>query len=135
MSYTVTSLNAMPRIVSPHPEGDRTPVRAHLGIEAFGVNVYTGNEVGDPVIGCHDHAEDDDPQHEEVYVVLSGRAIFTLGDQDIDAPAGSFVYIPDLVLMREARAAEPATSILVVGAERGSAFRVSDWDTTPPATV
>lgn len=124
-------IDDLPAIVSPHPEGDRTAIRAHFGIEAFGTNVYTAARAGDPIIGCHDHADDDDPRHEELYVVLSGHATFHLGDEQLDAPAGTFVHVPDLTVSREAISAEPATRILVVGAERGEAFRVSDWDDSP----
>lgn len=127
-SFAYAHIDDIDAIVSPHPEGDRTPIRSHFGIEAFGTNVYTAANVGDPIIGCHDHAEVDDPQHEELYVVLSGRAKFFLGDEKVDAPTGTFVHVPELTVSREAIASEPNTRVLVVGAERGNAFTVSDWD-------
>lgn len=126
--FTTTHIDDIPAIVSPHPEGDRTPVRAHFGIEAFGTNVYSAAQAGDPIIGCHDHADDDDPQHEELYVVLAGRATFFLDDEQFDAPAGTLIHVPSLTVSREAVAAEDGTRVIVVGAERGVAFSVSEWD-------
>lgn len=128
--FAITNLDDITAIVTPHPEGDRTPIRAHLGVEAFGVNAYAGAKVGDPIIGCHDHAEADDPQHEELYIVLRGRATFRLDDDEFDAPAGTMVHVPDLTVVREASAAEDDTRILVVGGERGAAFAISEWDAT-----
>ena len=126
--FQVTHLDSIPAIVSPHPEGDRAPVRAHLGIEAFGVNTYSAAAAGDPIIGCHDHAEADDPQHEEMYLVLRGTARFNLDDEVVDAPAGTVIHVPNLTVVREATAVEPGTTVLVVGGERGAAFAVSEWD-------
>ena len=52
------------------------PVRAHLGLRAFGTNAYTAQRVGDDVVEPHD--EDPDLAHEELYFVARGRATFTL---------------------------------------------------------
>jgi hypothetical protein len=54
------------------------PIPRRLGISAFGTNPYTGNK-GERVIQEH-HERD---RHEEMYVVLSGRATFTLGDEQL----------------------------------------------------
>ena len=64
------------------------PVRRRLGIKAFGANAYTA-ETGDERV-VEEHYERDGA--EELYFVASGRATFTLGDEEIDAPAGTFVY-------------------------------------------
>src|SRR5207244_9975769 len=67
------------------------PIRRRFGITAFGTNAYTGN-AGQRVI--EEHAERDN--HQEMYVVLRGRATFTLEDDEIDAPAGTMVVLrPD----------------------------------------
>src|SRR5438067_6038712 len=52
------------------------PVRHRLGVTAFGVNAWTGREVGDRIINEHDESEPG--SHEELYVVLAGRARFGL---------------------------------------------------------
>ena len=49
------------------------PVRRHFDIQAFGVNAYTAEEAGQRVV--EEHREEDG--HEELYVVVSGRATFT----------------------------------------------------------
>ena len=61
------------------------PVRHHFGITSFGVNAFTGSNVGDRIINEHDEAD----EHEELYVVQQGRARFELEGNEIDAPAGT----------------------------------------------
>src|SRR5919112_4146561 len=68
------------------------PVRHHFGITAFGVNTWTGREVGDRIINEHDEAEPDG--NEELYLVLQGRAVFALDGERVVAPAGTFVFAP-----------------------------------------
>jgi quercetin dioxygenase-like cupin family protein len=98
------------------------PVRRRFGITAFGTNAYTA-KAGQRVI--EEHAEEDN--HQEMYVVLRGRATFTLGDEEIDAPAGTIVYVrPDT--KRGAVAVEDDTAILAVGAKPGVIFEPSLWE-------
>lgn len=59
--YQVAHTGEIPALPSVHPEGDWRPVRHHLGIGAFGANIYRAAKAGEPIIGEHDHAEDDDP--------------------------------------------------------------------------
>jgi quercetin dioxygenase-like cupin family protein len=99
-------------------------VRRRFGIEAFGVNVFAAEAAGDLVI--EDHEERDGP--EELYVVLRGRATFTLGEgEDVDAPAGTLVFVRPGT-RRVARAAEPDTAVLGVGAKPGEVFQPSGWE-------
>jgi len=63
------------------------PVRAHLGIRAFGCNAYSAHRVGDDVI--EPHVESPQFNHEELYFVARGRATFRIDDEEIDAPAGA----------------------------------------------
>ncbi len=101
------------------------PVRRTLDIGAFGINSYIAPAVGDDVV--EDHTEQT-LQHEEVYVVLSGRATFTLDDETLDAPAGTVVFIRDPAVRRYAVAAEPKTSVLAVGGPREEAYEPSPWE-------
>jgi len=101
------------------------PVRRHFGIGAFGVNAYTADEAGQRVV--EEHREEDG--HEELYVVVSGRAMFTLDGDEHDAPAGTLVHCPPGTL-RGAVAAEPGTTVLGIGAKPGEAFRPSGWEWT-----
>ncbi len=101
------------------------PVRRALDIGAFGINSYIAPAVGDEVV--EEHTEQA-LQHEEVYVVLTGRATFTLDDETLDAPAGTLVFIRDPAVRRHAVAAEPETSVLAVGGRREAAYEPSPWE-------
>ena len=110
------------------PVGDRglqwRPVRSRFGISAFGTNAYTA-DVGDEIVEEHTEGT---YQHEEMYVVLRGRATFTLDGEEVDAPAGTIVHLPDPSVRRSAVAAEPGTTVLAVGAKPGEAFQPSPWE-------
>ena len=99
------------------------PVRRHFGIGAFGVNAYTAGEAGQRVV--EEHREQDG--HEELYVVVSGRATFTLDGEEHDAEAGTLVHCTPGTL-RGAVATEPGTSVLGIGAKPGEVFEPSGWE-------
>jgi quercetin dioxygenase-like cupin family protein len=101
------------------------PLRHTLGIRAFGMNAYTAAKAGDLVI--EEHTEES-LGHEEVYVVLAGRATFTLDGEEFDAPAGTVVHLADPKVKRVARAAEDGTRVLAVGAPPDAAFEPSPWE-------
>ena len=111
-------------------EPDWKPLRHHLGIGAFGINAWVAPEAGDQAVERHDEAPEDGAAngHEELYVVLRGHARFTVGDEEIDAPEGTLVFISDPALVREAIASEAGTTVLAIGAARGVAFEPSDWE-------
>jgi quercetin dioxygenase-like cupin family protein len=100
------------------------PVRAHLGIRAFGTNAYSAGNVGDDVV--EPHTESPELNHEELYFVARGRATFTLDGETIDAPAGTYVFVPDTATHRHAVAAEPDTTVLTFGGP--PAFTPSAWE-------
>ena len=91
------------------------PVRRTLGIDAFGINAYTGN-VGEHVV--EEHTEET-LGHQEVYVVLTGRATFTLDGDELEAPPGTIVFIRDPSVRRHAIAGEDGTTVLAVGGVPG----------------
>jgi mannose-6-phosphate isomerase-like protein (cupin superfamily) len=99
------------------------PVRRRLGITAFGTNAYTAEEGNERVV--EEHFEKDG--HEELYFVASGRATFTLGDEEVDAPAGTFVYA-EPGTKRGAVAAEPKTTVVAFGAKPGVPHEISAWE-------
>jgi quercetin dioxygenase-like cupin family protein len=100
------------------------PVRATLGVRAFGCNAYTAAKAGDDVV--EPHTEDPTLAHEELYFVASGRASFTIDDQAHDAPAGTYVFVPDPASHRHAVAAEPETTVLSFGGP--PTFEPSAWE-------
>jgi hypothetical protein len=101
------------------------PIRSRLGIKAFGINSYTAQEAGGEVV--EDHTEET-YGHEEVYVVVSGHARFTLAGEEVDAPAGTIVHLSDPSVRRQAIAVEPGTRVLAIGGTPGEAFRPSAWE-------
>ena len=103
------------------------PVRHHLGIASFGVNAWTAKEAGDRIINEHDEAD----EQEELYLVQRGRARFELDGEQVDAPAGTFVFAEPGV-KRTAFAEQPGTTIVVVGGTPGQAYEVSGWETWMP---
>jgi len=100
------------------------PVRAELGLRAFGTNAYTAQNVGDDVVEPHD--ESPDLAHEELYFVARGRAAFTLDGERFDAPAGTYVFVPDPATHRHAVAQEPGTTVLSFGGP--ATFTPSAWE-------
>jgi tetratricopeptide (TPR) repeat protein len=101
------------------------PVRRHFDIQAFGVNAYTADEAGQRVV--EEHREEGG--HEELYVVVSGRATFMVDDEEHDAPAGTLVHCPPGT-PRGAVAAEAGTTVLGIGAKPGEVFKPSGWEWT-----
>ncbi len=101
------------------------PVRRTLDIGAFGINAYVAPNEGDEVV--EEHTEES-LGHEEVYVVLGGRATFTLDEETLDAPAGTVVFVRDPRVKRHARAAEPGTAVLAIGGPRGGSYEPSAWE-------
>ena len=101
------------------------PIRRTLGIEAFGINAYTGDNVGDDVVERH---TEQTLGHQEAYVVLAGRATFELDDETLDAPAGTIVFLRDPSVRRYAIAAEPGTTVLAIGGKPGEAYTPSAWE-------
>ena len=104
------------------------PVRIPLGITAFGVNAYAARENGGLIIEEHDELGSGAGGHEELYVVVSGHARFSLAGEEIDAPLGTLVFVRDPAVRRSAHSAAPDTTILVVGAQPGRAFEPSPWE-------
>jgi hypothetical protein len=104
------------------------PVRHHLGIHAFGINARTARDVGEEVIEEHVETQDSPTRHEELYFVTTGHATFTVDGEEVDAPAGTFVFVPDPESRRAAVAVERETTILAIGAAPGEAYTISDWE-------
>jgi tetratricopeptide (TPR) repeat protein len=100
------------------------PIRRRFGITAFGTNAYTAAKAGERVV--EEHTEEANG-HEELYVVLQGRATFTLDGEEVDAPAGTMVYVKPAT-KRGAVAQEDGTTVIGFGAAVGKAFEVSKWE-------
>ena len=126
MSGSITRIDDLERYPIEGQDGlTWRPVRRHFDIQAFGVNAYTAEKAGQRVV--EEHREENG--HEELYVVVAGRALFMLDGEEHDAPAGSLVHCPPSTL-RGAIAAEPGTTVLGIGAKPGEVFKPSGWEWT-----
>jgi tetratricopeptide (TPR) repeat protein len=103
------------------------PLRRRLGVGPFGINGYTAN-AGEELIEEHDETGSGAGAHEELYLVVSGRATFTVDGQEVDAPGGTIVFVKDLAARRHAVAVEDRTTALVIGGPPANAFPVSPWE-------
>jgi quercetin dioxygenase-like cupin family protein len=126
VSFRVTTLDEVPR--QRGAEGSAwLRLRKELDVRAFGVNVY-GAEAGKRVIEEHDELGAAAGRHEELYVVLRGRARFELDGDVHDAPAGTAVFVRDPAVRRGAHAEEDGTLVLVAGGSPGRPYEVSVWE-------
>ncbi|MDX6480969.1 MAG: hypothetical protein QOG85_1479 [Gaiellaceae bacterium] len=101
------------------------PIRHHFGIETFGMNGYQ-RDAGEGVVPEHD--ESGGPP--ELYYVATGHATFTVAGEEIDAPAGTCVWVTDADAKRSAVATADGTLVLAIAAASapGQPFEVDGWD-------
>jgi hypothetical protein len=113
-SPKVVSLDEIERIPGP---GSLTwlPVRHTLDIRAFGCNAYVAGAAGEDVVEPHTEGEDPDRDDQELYFVARGHATFEIDGNVHEAPAGSYVFIPDPRSHRHAVAREAGTTVLSFG--------------------
>lgn len=104
-------------------------VRHHFDLQAFGLNAWVSRGAGEAAINEHDEA---DSGEQELYVVLSGHAVFTVDGEEVDAPEGTLLLV-EPEAKRGAVAKEPDTTILAAGAVPGEAYRPSGWELWSPA--
>lgn len=101
------------------------PIRHRFGIETFGVNAYRRGE-GETVVPEHDESDSGAP---ELYYVASGHAVFTVDGEQVDAPAGTCVWVCGADARRSAEAKAEGTVVLAVGAAApGQPYSPSGWD-------
>jgi tetratricopeptide (TPR) repeat protein len=101
------------------------PIRRHFGIQAFGVNAYSPTTAGSQVVESHTELQ---LGHEEIYLVLRGRARFTIGDDEHELRQGQLVLVRDPALRRGAVALDEDTVVLALGGKPGEAYQVSAWE-------
>ena len=105
------------------------PVRRTLGVTAFGINAYTAAKAGDEVVEDHTEAQ---LGHEEIYAVVTGHAVFTVDGEEVDAPAGTLVFLDDPAQRRSAIARDAGTTVLAIGGVPGR-HEISPWEYFFPA--
>jgi hypothetical protein len=126
LSYSAIHIDALDR-ARLDEAGWWRPVRRTLGLTAVGANAYTADVVGAPLIEPHDELSPGAGGHEEIYIVLTGAATFTIGDNTIEAPAGMLLRV-DVGVQRAAVASAPSTTVLVVGGRPGAAMPPSPFE-------
>ena len=102
------------------------PIRHGLGIETFGMNAYRRN-TGEAVVPEHDESASGAP---ELFYVANGHATFSVAGDEIDAPAGTCVWVKEAEAKRGATAQTDGTLVLAIGAAApGEAYSPAGWDT------
>lgn len=103
------------------------PLRHALDVRGFGLNAYSAAAQGDELI--EDHVEGDESGgDQELYVVLQGRARFTIDGEEVLVEAGSLVFLPDPTTRRHAVGDAPDTLVLAVGGDPATPYTVSGWE-------
>jgi uncharacterized cupin superfamily protein len=105
----VIDLTTVP--VGPTEFGRWAALNTPLGLDAYGVNLREAAP-DEHVEVVHDEA---DTSQQELFVVISGRARFTVGDETVDAGPGMAVGVGDPALNRGHEALEPGTRVLCIG--------------------
>jgi tetratricopeptide (TPR) repeat protein len=125
--YAVAHLDELAEL-----DDGRAPMRAvrhHFGITSFGITAWTAREAGARIINEHDESDPD--SNEELYLVLRGRASFEIDGEQLDAPAGTFVFVRPGV-KRTAFGEEPGTTIIAVGGVPGKPYEAGGWELFAP---
>jgi len=121
--YRRTDLDSLERVEMGHVVW--RPVRRALGVTGFGINAYSADEPGDPLIEEHDETSGGAGGHQELYLVAGGVARFEVDGEELEAPEGTMILIEPGVL-RKATAAAPQTTVLVIGGRPGA-----NWPPSP----
>ena len=97
-------------------DGRWQALNAPLGITGFGINAFNVDTNEDTDI-LHDEA---DSQQEELYIVVSGRALITVGGEEREAGVGTLVSAADPQAIRSIRALEDGTRVVCIGSAPGT---------------
>jgi quercetin dioxygenase-like cupin family protein len=101
-----------------------SPIRRELGVRSFGINAWSGDE-GARLVAEHDEKTSG---QEELYLVLSGSALFTVDGEELEAEPGRVVFVRDPASKRTAVASADGTVVLSAGGKPGEAFEPRVWE-------
>jgi mannose-6-phosphate isomerase-like protein (cupin superfamily) len=130
-TWKVAHIDDLPWEEGDGPATQWKPVRRYFGIGSFGTNASRATEAGAVLTRDHTEVDEAGTQHEELFLVVSGRATYRVDGEEIDAPAGTFLYVSDPTTMRGVVAREAGTWMLALGGEPGAVFAPSGWDQEP----
>jgi hypothetical protein len=123
--FTVVHLDEIEPLAWRQSDIEWLPLRAALGATLVGMSAYVAHAIGQGLI--EDHIETRDGRgHEEVYLVLSGRASFVIDEHEIDAASGTLIRV-GADSRRVATAAEPGTVVLALGGPAVFEPAASEW--------
>jgi uncharacterized cupin superfamily protein len=96
--------------------------RKTLGAEAFGFNVVDIAPGGE--IPAHNHAQED---QEEVFIILDGQGTIVTGDEEHEAPAGTYCrFAPDVNRTIRNKSDTPVRALLI-GVPMKSGYEPMSW--------
>ena len=117
----VVDLTDHPTVKTPY--GRWQPLNGPLGVAGFGISAI----VCDPGEEFDIEHDETDSGHQEVYVVVEGRARFTIGGETIEAGPGTVVSAVDPAATRNYESLEPGTRIVCIGAAPGAQHPYGEW--------
>lgn len=121
--WAAIPLEDVPRVPADEPGLTWYPLQHAFGLTAFGANAFVARAEGEVLVEEHDERQS---EQEELYVVVAGRARFTLDGEATDAAAVAVVAVRDPSVGRSAIALEPGTTLLAFGGRPRDDFR-STW--------
>lgn len=120
--YTILDLTTAESFPYHQRDGQKLlPIQRPLDYRVAGINGWTGDP-GDPLVPEHE----EDSGHEELYVVVRGRARFTVDGLDVDAPAGTLIHLK-AGERRVAAAEESGTIVVAIGGTPGVVHHPTAW--------
>ncbi len=124
----VAHIDEIPSQPQPDTTAAWKPLRHFFDLGSFGASLYVGKAAGEVLTSEHTETEEAGTRHEELFYVAQGRAAFLIDGDEIEAPAGTFVYVRDPDVRRGAVAREPDTIVFVAGGTPGVVYEVSAWE-------
>ena len=125
-AWAALRLEELPVAVETEPGAAWYPLQHVFGFTGFGANAFVAAASGDVLIEEHDESGSG---QEELYLVTSGAAEFTLDGESVSAPAMFVVAVRDPSVKRSAVALEAGTTLLAFGGMPTADFRSTWMDT------
>jgi tetratricopeptide (TPR) repeat protein len=120
--YTIVDLNETESFPYHQRGGQKLlPIQRLTGFRPVGMNGWIG-DAGEQLVPEHE----EDSGNEELYVVVSGRATFTIDGDMIDAPVGTLLHV-GAGENRVATAEDAGTIVVAIGASIGEPFVTAGW--------
>jgi hypothetical protein len=123
--WAARRLEELPRAAATQAGPAWHPIQHAFGLTAFGANAFVSQTDRDVLVEEHDERGSG---QEELYIVLAGRARFTLDGEEVEAPAVTVLGVRDPSVTRSAVALETGTTLLALGGLPRDDFRSTWWE-------